>query len=112
MIPPDQPELPRARGFSNEPPQNPQIAGVEVFAILDSLGCFQNHGQIPEPRIIDEMPERFQSHASGPDRRVAINAAAAIAAAIVHVPDAQAAQPDCPVELVDSLIVLFLVARE
>src|SRR5580704_18194543 len=58
---------------SNEPLEDPQIAGVQVLSLFDSLGCFQNHRQVPEPGVIDQVPERFQTHATSPDCRVAID---------------------------------------
>ena len=54
---------------SNEPPENPQIASVQVLSLFDSLGCFQNHRQIPEPWVIDQVPERFQAPCSRPRLR-------------------------------------------
>jgi len=75
-------------------PEDPQVAGVEVFAIFGSLGRLQNHRHIPETWIIDQESKRFQSHAAGPDPRMAIHAAAAVATAIVQVPYAQAIQSD------------------
>ena len=75
------------------------------------LGVSRIIGRSRNRGIVDQMPKRFQPHLPGPDRRVAIDAAAAFAATIVQVPDAQAIQPDGPVQPVDRFIVLLRRAQ-
>ena len=60
--------------------------------MIDALGCFENHRQMSESRIVDQVSERLQPHLADPDPRVPINAAAALAAAIIQVPRAEAAR--------------------
>ena len=87
--------------------ENSQVAGVKILAVLDSLGSFQNHRQMAEPEIIDQVPEGFQSHFPGADPGVSVHAAAALAAAIVQVPDPQTVDSYRFVQLLDGFIVPF-----
>ena len=60
-----------------QPERTSQIAGVQVLPVFDSLGRLQDHRQIAETAIVDQVPERFQPHLTRPDSRVAVDAAAA-----------------------------------
>src|SRR4051812_27619835 len=82
--------------------------GVERFAVLDSLGGFQDHRDRPETGIIDQKAKRLQTEVAPADSGVAIDSAPLFPATVVEVPDSNPAKANDPVELPHQSIVLFL----
>ena len=89
------------RDWFHQLPERSQVPDVEILSVFHSLGRLQNHGQMPEPAIIDKLPEGLQSHLPGPDSGVPVDAAATFAAAVVQVPDPQPTQAHRPIQLTD-----------
>jgi len=93
----------------NEPNQNREIPGVQVLFVFDSLGCLQDHGQIAEARIVDQVAKRLEPHLPYANTGMAVDAAAASPNAVVQMPDTQISKSHGPSQPVDRFIVL--VAR-
>ena len=86
----DQPRFRGARAGRTSSSRTLEVPGVEVLSVFDSLGCLQDHRQVPEAGIVDQVSKRFEPHLPRADPRVAVDAAAPLATTIVQMPDAQA----------------------
>ena len=80
---------------------------VELLALLDPLGCLQNHGDRVETAVVQEVAKRLETKPAATDSGVAVNPAPAFSHAIVQVPDPNPAETDRPVQLFHQAIVLF-----
>src|SRR5262249_50386732 len=87
--------------------QGAQVDRVQLLVPLASLGRLQDHGQPLEPGVVDEVTERLEAEATPADGRVPVDPAPALAQAVVHVPDADAADAHRPDSSTQGRIVLL-----
>jgi hypothetical protein len=73
----------------HKPPEDSQVTGVKIHAVLDSLGCLQDHRQVTEAMIIDQATERFPPQFPRAYTGVSVHAAAAFATTVIQMPDPQ-----------------------